>query len=153
MGAAGHYRRFIKNFAAIAAPLNGLLREDVPWPTETPEDARKSFEALKLALARDCILAHPDWGADLRVECDASVHGLGCSLAMARSTAGVGKVIQFASRALQKHEKNYSQSELEALCVVWALSLLRPYLLGRKFVVVTDWCERQLGVKLPTLAQ
>ena len=139
LGAAGYYRRFIKSFAAIASPLNKLLKQDVAWPRDPPPDAFLAFETLKAALAQDCVQAHPDWSADICVETDASVHGLGATLTMRRpGSKGTGKVLQFASRALQPHEKQYGQSELEGLCVIWALSLFRAYLLGRKFTVITD---------------
>uniref|UniRef100_A0A5S6QM81 RT_RNaseH domain-containing protein n=1 Tax=Trichuris muris TaxID=70415 RepID=A0A5S6QM81_TRIMR len=35
-------------------------------------------------------------------------------------------------------EENYHSNELECLTVVWALRVLRPYLLGRPFRVLTD---------------
>jgi hypothetical protein len=31
LGSANHYRRFIRNFWRIAAPLNRLLWDDVAW--------------------------------------------------------------------------------------------------------------------------
>ena len=139
LGAAGYYRRFIKGFAAVAFPLNKLLKQDVAWPKAPPADALLAFETLKTALSKDCVQAHPDWSADICVETDASIHGLGATLSMRRpGSKAPGKVLQFASRSLQGHEKQYGQSELEGLCVIWALSLFRAYLLGRKFTVITD---------------
>ena len=138
LGAAGYYRRFIKSFAAIASPLNKLLKQDVAWPKDPPPEALLAFETLKAALSRDCVQAHPDWTADICVETDASVHGLGATLTMRRpGSKAPGKVLQFASRALQAHEKQYGQSELEGLCVIWALSLFRAYLLGRSSRIAT----------------
>ena len=58
---------------------------------------------------------------------------------------GPGRVLQLVSRALGKHEKNYGQTELEGLAVVWAVSLFRPYLIGRKFTIVTD-CQALRGI-------
>ena len=43
-----------------------------------------------------------------------------------------------ASRSQLTLHFQYSQPELEALGVIWALSLLRPYLLGKEFTIVTD---------------
>ena len=31
LGFANYYRRFIKNFAAVANPLTELTKKDVPW--------------------------------------------------------------------------------------------------------------------------
>ena len=73
LGAAGYYRRFIKGFAAVAFPLNKLLKQDVAWPKAPPADALLAFETLKTALSKDCVQAHPDWSADICVETDALI--------------------------------------------------------------------------------
>ena len=44
----------------------------------------------------------------------------------------------FVSLSLTSLEKNYMQIEREGLAVVYKLSRLRQYLLGRKFKLVTD---------------
>ena len=44
----------------------------------------------------------------------------------------------YASRSLDTHEKNCRITELEMLALVWAVKLLKPYLLGHKAVGFTD---------------
>ncbi|GJZ83027.1 putative reverse transcriptase domain-containing protein [Tanacetum coccineum] len=66
------------------------------------------------------------------VYCDASSQGLGCVL-MQR-----GKVIAYASRQLEIHEKNYTTHDLELGAVVFALKTWRHYLYGTKSVIYTD---------------
>ncbi|CAM9885969.1 unnamed protein product, partial [Heterosigma akashiwo] len=46
--------------------------------------------------------------------------------------------ITFASKTLDKHQKNYSVTEKEGLAVVWACELFRSMLLGRNFILETD---------------
>jgi hypothetical protein len=57
-----------------------------------------------------------------------------------RTKAGKGPqiVLQYASRALSSFESRYSQGDLEALAVIHAVTLFRPYLVGRRFTLVTD---------------
>jgi hypothetical protein len=53
MGLAGYYRRFIQGFAAVAAPLTKLLKNDgFAWTDE----ATMAFDALKRALSTALVL-------------------------------------------------------------------------------------------------
>ncbi|WMV25398.1 hypothetical protein MTR67_018783 [Solanum verrucosum] len=58
------------------------------------------------------------------IYCDASGVGLGCVLIQQ------GKVIDYASRQLKVHEKNYPTHDLEPAVVVFALKIWRHYLYG-----------------------
>ncbi len=44
----------------------------------------------------------------------------------------------YVSRSLTDYEHRYSQTEREALALVWACERLHPYVYGRKFDLVTD---------------
>jgi hypothetical protein len=57
--------------------------------------------------------------SDIHMYCDASHLGLGCVLMQEV------KVIAYASRQLQKHEKNYPTHDLELVVVVHALKVWR----------------------------
>ncbi|KAG1372126.1 hypothetical protein G6F61_011330 [Rhizopus arrhizus] len=59
LGLASYYRRFIKNFAAIARPLHDQTKttKKVPWTEKTTE----SFETLKKLLTSAPILIRPDF--------------------------------------------------------------------------------------------
>jgi hypothetical protein len=51
-----------------------------------------------------------------------------------------GRVIFYESRKLNEHEVNYVTHDLELAAIVHALKMWRHYLLGRRFVLMTDQC-------------
>ena len=72
-----YYRKFVKNYGRIAAPLMTLLKKDAfSW---TPE-ATKAFEDLKLVMCIAPVLATLDFTKTFIVECDASGNGIGSFL-------------------------------------------------------------------------
>jgi len=70
LGLANYYRRFIKNFAALAKPLNMLTRKDEKWKWEKAQ--QKAFEQLKGIFTTRPLLVVPDLDKEFRVEADAS---------------------------------------------------------------------------------
>lgn len=95
------------------------------------------MDALKAALTKEPILAYPDFTKPFILETDASNVGLGAKLSQIGDD-GKEHPISYASRTLQKAEKNYATTEKEALAIVWACKHYRPYLYGRKFVIKSD---------------
>jgi hypothetical protein len=77
LGLAGYYRKFIREFGLIAAPLTRLLRRDAfTWD----DDVVAAFEALKGALTSGLVLQMPDFSKPFMVDCDASGVGFGAVL-------------------------------------------------------------------------
>ena len=91
------------------------------------------MKALKQSLSSHPVIAYPKQGDTFTSATDASDVGLGAVL----STTD-GTVIEYASRALIKAEKNFATIEKECLAIVWATRKFRHYLIGAPFVIQTD---------------
>jgi len=75
LGLANLYRRFIKNFARIAALLYMLVRKEQKWRWEKEQE--EVFEKLKVVFTTEPILAILDINREMRVEADASDYATG----------------------------------------------------------------------------
>lgn len=150
LGLAGYYRRFIKDFAQIAAPLNSMLwgtakRHPRPvagtrdcWAWGEAQDV--AFKKLKESLLQAPVLAYADFQSPFLLYTDASQTGLGAVLAQVQE--GRERVIAYASRSLrptERNDKNYSSFKLELLALKWAIvEKFREYLAVSPFTVFTD---------------
>ena len=77
LGLSGFYRRFIKGYASLAAPLTALLAKDqFHWS----EEADRAFSQLKLALCQALVLGLPHFNSPFVIKTDASGIGMGAIL-------------------------------------------------------------------------
>lgn len=134
LGLASWYRRFISDFATVAAPLTALNRKNMRWQWNL--EAEAAFCSLKYSLISAPVLTSPDFEQPFQLQCDASEYALGCVLT--QSTGKDEKVIAYASRGLKSSERNYTVTEKECLSVLFGIEKFRCYLEGTHFVVVTD---------------
>ena len=68
LGTANYYRKFVKDYNTIAAPLNNLLREDVAW--NWSEECQKAFDTIKERLTQAPILRRPDYSRPFELHTD-----------------------------------------------------------------------------------
>ena len=129
LGLCSYYRRFIRHFSEIAAPLHNLTRKGVKFTWDFKE--RQAFHHLKERLSSQPVLILPDLRKPFVVQCDACGHSLGAVLMQD------GHVVAYESRILLPTEKSLQVYE-ELLAVLHALSTWKHYLLGADFVVQTD---------------
>ena len=134
LGLANYSSRFIPHFATLSEPLRRLTRIETPF-NFGPEQ-KKSFESLKQKMAEACTLAYFDKNAPTKIITDASPVVLGAVLV--QEQGGVWTPVCYASRSLTDCEQRYSQTEKEALGVVWACERFHAYVYGMKFIVETD---------------
>lgn len=147
LGLAGYYRRFIPNYASIAAPLSDLTRKQGNHHKfEWTDECQAAFEMLKNTLSSTPVLRNPDFNRTFILQTDASNRGIGAVLSQVDET-GVEHPIAFFSKKLLPREERYSTVEKECLAIKLGVQAFRVYLLGRSFVVQTDhralvWMDR-----------
>jgi hypothetical protein len=134
IGLVGYYRRFIPALSRTAECLYKLLKKNAKWKWGAEEQA--AFDKLKLALTSSPVLNLPDFTKQFHLQTDASDSGLGAVLSQEFDRKEFP--ICYASKTLNTAQRHYSTTEKEALAVIWAIKLFRPYLLGRHFKVFTD---------------
>ena len=90
LGFLGYYKRFIKDFPWLAAPMTRLTRKEVKF--EWNDLCKKAFQTLKRRLTLDHISIVPKRGQRYAVFCDALKDELGCVLMQP------GRVVAYGSR-------------------------------------------------------
>jgi hypothetical protein len=137
VGLANYFRQQIPHFSQLSKPLTQLTKQSCPWTRgPLPPQARKAFEELRALLARAPLTAFPQPGAPYILETDASERGLGACLFQMQK--GEKRVIGFASKGLEDHEKNYTAFLLEHRAAVFGIEHFRHLLMGAKFDLVMD---------------
>ena len=79
------------------------------------------------------VLSNPDWSKEFFVETDASQFGVGAVLFQKGTEGEVNIYIDFAAKAFNSSQQNYSAVKRELLAGMFALERWRPFLLFRKF--------------------
>jgi len=139
IGKVGYHRKFIKDFAKIAAPIHKVTnktrtkRNDFFWA----EEQQAAFDRFKTILtSAPLFLNFPDRSVPFILSTDASdvrVAGV-----LKQKTSNGLKVCYYKSRLLSDTEKRYSRTEREALAIYWCLTELRNYIADTSIIIETD---------------
>ncbi|MBW0566512.1 hypothetical protein O181_106227 [Austropuccinia psidii MF-1] len=151
LGFAGYDRQHIKDFLSIERPLYKLCDKDTVF--EMPFGRVKAFESLRQSLTTAPLLLMPDFKLPFKQYFDASGDGLGAALHQVQiiNDKPVEGPICFISRQINPTEARYGASQIECLCVVWALEKLNYVLEECVFEVITDFTavKSLLNMKTP----
>lgn len=129
LGLSGYYRRFIKGYASIAAPLTSLLKKDAfQWNNQ----ATIAFQQLKTAMTVAPVLALPNFHQQFILETDASGSGIGAVLSQDKHP------IAYFSKKLSTRMQKQSAYVRELYAITEAMAKFRHYLIGHKFTIKID---------------
>ena len=138
LGFANFYRRFIRDYGSLAAPLTALTSTAVKFFWSHAAEA--AFQALKQRFTSAPILIQPDPSRQFVVEVDASDIGTGAVLSQRSAKDNKVHPCAFYSHRLTPTEQNYDVGNKELLAVKLALEEWRHWLEGASvpFLVWTD---------------
>jgi len=146
LGLAGYYRRFIPDYASIAAPLSDLTKKAAPIQVFWTDSCERAFQQLKRMLCATPVLHTPDFDNTFVLQTDASDRGVGAVLSQCDAQGQDHPVAYFSKKFLPREER-FSTVEKECLAIKLAVQAFKVYLLGRPFQIQTDhrslmWLDR-----------
>ena len=143
LGIVQYYRDLWEKRSEMLAPLTDLVAEcgvtkstkekgTKKKPFYWNETHQKAFDDVKRIIARDVILAYPDYSEEFEIYTDASTRQLGAVITQKN------RPIAFFSRKLSDAQTRYSVTELELLAITETLKEFKGMLWGQKLKVYTD---------------
>jgi hypothetical protein len=102
----------------------------VPWHWD--EVHQRAFNHVKATIAKDVVLAYPDYFQVFEIYTDASSKQLGAVITQDN------RPIAFFSRKLSDAQRKYSVTKIELLAIVKTLNEFKGMLWGQNIKVFTD---------------
>ncbi|CAK1594433.1 unnamed protein product [Parnassius mnemosyne] len=140
LGLVNYINKWIPKLATINEPLRELLRIKLGKKANIEKYWTKkqdhAFKCLKERLTKIETLGYYDVKDKTQVIADASPVGLGAVLVQIDERGP--RIIGYGNRTLTDCERKYSQTEKEALALVWAVEHFNTFLFGKEFDLITD---------------
>ncbi|MBW0511175.1 hypothetical protein O181_050890 [Austropuccinia psidii MF-1] len=133
LGFTSYHRQHLKDFAILAKSFYRIC--DQQTVLEMTQERIGAYERIRKALTEAPLLLMPDWHKTFKLYIDAYGDGLGEALHQVqiideKPTEGPACYI---SRQIKPTEDRCDESQMECLCLVWALEKLHYYLDGSVF--------------------
>ena len=143
LGMVQYYRDMWAKRSEMLAPLSDLVRECGETKTTRKNKVKKkpwhwdsihqiAFDNVKTTIAKEVVLAYPDFTKPFDIYTDASTKQLGAVITQDN------RPIAFFSRKLSGAQSKYTVTELELLAIVETLKEFNGMLWGQRIIVYTD---------------
>ena len=115
---AQYSAKFIQDYSTITEPLRTLTHKNTTFKWETPQQT--AFDKLKKVLCTQPVISYFNVKKHTEIVFDASPVGNSVIVAQKSTKDSEHRnIVAYASRALTPVEQRYSQTEREALAIVW----------------------------------
>ena len=125
---ANFYGRMIPDFATKMLLLSNMRNSDFSWGNMQ----QKAFEVIKNELCANPLVQPYSLQKEAKITTDASEKAIGGVISQ-EGHSGI-----YVLRKLTPAEQNYSNIEREALAIVFVVTRLKQFFLGRRFTLHTD---------------
>ena len=132
LGMVQYYRDLWPRRSEICAPLTELTKGTKKGPVQWNDRCETAFTKMKRLIAKETLLAYPDFNKKFTIHTDASDFQLGAVITQEN------KPLAFYSRKLTSSQRNYTTTEKELLSIVETLKEFRNILLGYEIEIFTD---------------
>jgi hypothetical protein len=129
----GYYRKYVRGYARLAAPLFELTRKDVDFVWDM--GCQQAFQALRAVLVEAPILIRPNFKKAFCLDVDWSSKGVRAILSQREGK--LEKVVAYASKSLTEAQK-FHPMEGECYAFIWGIMHFRQYLYMNHFVLRID---------------
>jgi hypothetical protein len=126
-----HYKAMIPRHSHLLTPLTALTKKNVKF--EWTMEHQQAFDSLKNSLAREVVLAYPDFSVPFEIYTNASKYQIGSVITQKE------KPLAFYSRKLTDSQTRYTVTELELLAIVETLCEYKCILLRHFITIYTDY--------------
>ena len=122
LGKIGYYRKFIPDFATVAAPLFQLEEKERNFMWSN--DCQKSFDTLKQTLCEAPVLTFPRFDLPFVLDTDASTSGVAAVLSQVQD--GEERPIAYAAKTLSKLQRKWAPTKIEIYALVFGTESFYP---------------------------